>query len=373
MVISAQYTTIYHQHAFGTCTLGTLYDNTPPIDQMDSIVWSTGHVGFALTAAPGVYSYTGYSNGVSYGPDTTEILQLNWDWYTTQFWANVGRPIFNLHAEVPYYGTQIYQSPCCGPQQFDCVAELYQDGIMIESYDNWFIPPGLPGGSSVGMVAFTNTVGGGPTGYPAGHQYHIKFIDNGCGHVLYSDTTTAFSCSNMSLDLQVVPSLTNASNGIIELIKAVPDTTEAFPIYSPVFSSTILLSKIYPSPINISLVNSNVDSYTWSGLDTGYYEICFIPEQNCSMVCDTVFVPNSPTSIIEQNDASHIYYSSADQHLYSSVPVKQLKIWDANGKQVRLPMATGAAIDLSSLLDGLYLYEVFSQSGEITRGRFVVQ
>ena len=307
--------------------------------QYDSVVWSNGNVGYACSGPPGSYSFEAWMNGAVVFSGTRTIQSLGW-----QFDPVVGYPTLDGGywimggAYVPFCGTSAYIAPCCMPQPADVELYLVQDGLneiqdpCVQCHDHPCYGA---------TVIFTEV--------PCGHEYYIRLVDAACAGQVDDTlhTIIVHNNANLILDTAVTGSVPGFNTGSIELLEAVPDTTELFPIYGPVTGTAVLYEGLSSS--NIVAQYPGVTDAIWTDLDTGYYRVCFAPDSGCQVICDTLYVPAVQGNGVSESasmDALSLVPTATTGMLtlrsWNGLAVADITITDALGRDVsRMRMAPG--------------------------------
>lgn len=333
---------------------------------VDSIVWSDGQVGFAIQGTAGTYSYEAYDNGAIVASGAPVIQSNGWviegiDSYSSDFG-------FHLlgWASIAHCATSIYESPCCLPGQEDVQVFAVQDGVL---------PIGPPCSGCANYGCYGTTFMWSQLEF--GHEYCVRVVDSHCGVTVDAtdQCVIAHSCEGLVLETQVLPSLPGDNTGVIELIEAVPDTTEPYPIYSPVLGMINLISLTEGQPVGVPLINAG--TAIWTGLDTGWYVVEFHPNPVCQIARDTLYVPPETNTAVG-NEAMRPVLRMAPTltdgtlRLSSSTGTAPInvRIVDGHGRTVLTGALTPGPFSIEALPPGPYVL-VATQGQALLRSRFI--
>ncbi len=363
--------------AFGQCTLhstnqipgvcdGTLYlwdcQGTSP----DSVVWSNGDVG-VCQALPGTYAYQAWLNGSVVQAGSGTIGSYGWE-LDLQFTGLSQNFVYGLVGglSIPYCSTSSTITPCCDPQADDLEVYLVQDSVnliqdpCIGCHDHWCAP---------GSLAFFQI--------PCGHTYWVRLVDSACvGQVDFTQQSfIVHNNANLILDTAVTGSVPGFNTGSVELIEAVPDTTELYPIYGPVTGTAVLYEGLNGSSIVAQY--SGVTDAIWTDLDTGYYRVCFAPDSGCQVICDTLYVPAVPGNGVAESqstDALSLVPTATPGILtllsQNGSAVADITITDALGREVTRLRIVPGPFSVEQLPRGVYVLTAV-QGSERLRVRFL--
>lgn len=350
-------------HAFpGVCEGGIWLE----CDGVDSVVWSNGQSGFSVNGPPGTYSYDAYSGGELVYSSLAVIESHGWEFMDIS--GHPGSTGFWLHgsADIAYCGTSIWNSPCCSPEPGAVQIFAIQDGL---------VPITGPCIMCTNYPCFGTTFMFTELEY--GHEYCVRLVDSQCGVTLDAteQCVIAHSCANLALDVSVLPSIPGGSTGVIELIEAIPDTTEPYPISSPVLGTITLFSLPSYQQVGQGIYNTGVA--LWNDLDTGYYVISFQPDAGCQAAYDTLYVPaemNTGAFGVAVAPALRIAPTVTDGMLLlsssaGSAPV-HVRIVDIRGRTVAMMVVPPGPLSVEGLAQGSYVL-VATQGEIIFRNRFI--
>ncbi len=335
-------------HPFGSCTAGYIALACP--DEIDSVVWSNGQVGFEAHLTPGVYAWQAYANGeVVQSSSGIEIVQLAWSISDVQnYWMdNTGFTISGW-AEVPWCGTSAWNAPCCSPESELTYMRLVQDGTTE-------ITTGpCAGCDSMPCHGSTFRFGGVPTG----HSYTVRLYDLGCGNMV-DDTTQiiAHACDSLKLVVETTGTPPGNLQGAIVLVEAQPDTTEPYPLQAPVSGVAALYRGLEGWDMVGTMINGS--SATWAGLDTGYYRVVFTPDAACNRITETVHI-SVPVGLEDPTHSPKVAISQTDDpgkimvRVENGVPV-QVRMFSALGQEVAIRKLGGGLYDIGALPMGMYV------------------
>ena len=351
----------YIAHAFpGVC------DGQVSLEcEVDSVVWSTGEVSNTLYAPAGTYSYTAYLNGAVVSANSVTIESNGWNFNGSihgMAWGSTYAITGN--ASVAHCGTSIYNFPCCHPGSAGTDVYLLQDGV------NTLQQPCV----ICTDVSCTNaTFIFQEVQY--GHQYVVCISDPACmGTCATDEPIVVPSCANLELGSLITSSIPGQNTGSIELIAAIPDTTEPYPIEAPV-TGTISLSWLDGTPVGSTLLNAG--SGLWTGLDTGWYVLSFQPDAGCQAARDTLYVPAETNTGVVRLPSIHVLsiaptVTDAALRISSSAgsaPVR-IRILDIHGRTLVTALAPPGLLSIESLPPGAYV--LIASQGEATlRARFI--
>ena len=285
--VSGQCTVYTANEMPGVCG-GSLYLGDCPGTSPDSVVWSNGAIGFCQ-GPPGTYAYQAWLNGAVLQSGAGAIGSFGWEFSVVYAGSSSSGYAVLANVEIPYCASTVI-SPCCYPQQDQVEVYLVQDGAnliqdqCISCHDHWCAP---------GSVGFFDV--------PCGHTYRLRVVDSTCAGQVDDTlhTIIVHNNANLELDTAVLGSVPGFFTGSVELIEAVPDTTEIFPIYGPVTGTAVLYEGLNSSTIVAQY--GGVTDAIWTGLDTGYYRICFVPDSGCQVICDTLYVPAVPGNAVSDS------------------------------------------------------------------------
>jgi uncharacterized repeat protein (TIGR03803 family) len=124
------------------------------------------------------------------------------------------------------------------------------------------------------------------------------------------------------------------------------------------------------------------DSSRITGLDSGLYSVCIVSPYGCGSVCDTVIlVPEAVANISVSGNLVNVYpvpSSGLITLLLNGDGFENLQITDALGRMVynhplhNSQMNNSLNINLSSLSDGVYILQIHSAHGILTR-KIIIQ
>ena len=335
---------------------------------VDSVVWSNGSQAFVLTAPAGSYSFSAYSNGVFVGSGGASIESHGWELDGGGFGGATGNSQFLISGWpwIPYCNTSIFNSPCCSPQQ-PVEVFLVQDGVTV-------MQPAC-------MGCHNAQCSGGTTLFhdvPCGHEYTFRIVDPDCAgtYDILSSPIIAPNNANLYLDTLVVGSIPGLNTGSITLLEAIPDTTEPFPIHSPVTGTIYLFEGLVGSnPVGPYFTEAL--SGIWNALDTGYYRLQFTPNLGCQTIVDTIYVP-AVLNVGEKEppitSALSIAPSITDMTLTLRSKGSAERVWiiirDAYGRVVLEASDTPGPFSVERLVPGPYFLTAV-QGREELRARFI--
>jgi hypothetical protein len=267
---------------------------------------------------------------------------------------------------IPYCSTSSTITPCCDPQADDLEVYLVQDSVnliqdpCIGCHDHWCAP---------GSLAFFQI--------PCGHTYWVRLVDSACvGQVDFTQQSfIVHNNANLILDTAVTGSVPGFNTGSVELIEAVPDTTELYPIYGPVTGTAVLYEGLNGSSIVAQY--SGVTDAIWTDLDTGYYRVCFAPDSGCQVICDTLYVPAVPGNGVAESqstDALSLVPTATPGILtllsQNGSAVADITITDALGREVTRLRIVPGPFSVEQLPRGVYVLTAV-QGSERLRVRFL--
>lgn len=350
----------YHEMP-GLCGPWAVYSPDGGGQAADSVVWSTGHVGPTLTNIPiGTYWAIAYAGGGPIFTDTFDLFQTFWDFHLMPGWATQFGYHQDVFVDLPGCGGAVFDSPCCEPQTEMVEVRVYQDGLSYLQLTQWCY------GNVTPM----------PQPLPFGHVYTYELVDADCGILISTQPDTVPNCANLVLDTVVTGAQPGQYDGAIELVEAIPDTTEQFPIYPTVLGN----AKLYalPSWTLVGVVQDSVATAIWTGLDTGYYYLEFQPLAGCQIAGDTVYLPpllNVGSADVDRPSALRITGPTVvDAHIdLAGAPPNtpmEIVIVDGQGRMVRQRSQTSPIIDVGGLTAGLYILLVRSGNA-LLQERFV--
>lgn len=333
----------------------------------DSVIWDNGATGWEVDLDPGSYSYTVYQGGSVVYSGYTSVQTVGWSFAGSIHgtpWGG-GGPGYDItgNAFVNYCGTQMYDHVCCVPSGADVY--LLQDGMnftgspCLNCTNIWCV--------STSFIFYE---------VPYGHQYVVCIDDPSCaGTCAMDEPVIVASCANLELVTSVLPSTPGGSTGVIELIEAIPDTTEPYPISSPVLGTITLFA--LPSNQQVGQGIYNTGGALWSDLDTGYYVISFQPDAGCQTAYDTLYVPaemNTGSIGVAVAPALRIAPTVTDGMLLlsssaGSAPV-HVRIVDIRGRTVAMMVVPPGPLSVEGLAQGSYVL-VATQGEMIFRNRFI--
>ncbi|MCC7503257.1 MAG: T9SS type A sorting domain-containing protein [Flavobacteriales bacterium] len=348
----------------GVCS-GMLYLGGCSGTWPDSVVWSNGDVG-VCQGPPGVYTYQAWLNGAVMQAGNGSINSVEWE-LDLQFAGLSQNFVYGMVAGLDIQSCSFSGTigPCCVPQT-DTEVYLVQDSVnliqdpCIGCHDHWCAP---------GSLAFFPI--------PCGHTYWVRLVDSACvGQVDFTQQSfIAHNNANLILDTAVTGSVPGFNTGSVELIEAVPDTTELYPIYGPVTGTAVLYEGLNGSSIVAQY--SGVTDAIWTGLDTGYYRVCFAPDSGCQVICDTLYVPAVPGNGVDESanmDALSLVPTATTGMLTlrsrNGSAFADITITDALGREVmRMRIAPGP-FSVAQLPRGAYVLNAV-QGSERLRVRFL--
>lgn len=245
---------------------------------VDSVAWSTGEDGFSLYGlSAGIYGYDAYSQGDLLFSGEAELVNNGWHFMD----GGLGIPgppgsdaegtiPWIIQAAIGYCGTSMWNFPCCGPHG---VFQWIVDGVELEPDIEEILCFGGPGPSILTL----------------GHEWCVRLIDTSCGVTLDGPCVITHNCANLQMDTVVTGSVPGEATGSVQVLDLIPDTTEVYPIYSPVTGLFDLVrmsdyTSMVPAP-------QTGGAAQWMELDTGRYLLWFIPDAGCQIRIDTVYVP----------------------------------------------------------------------------------
>ncbi len=329
----------------------------------DSVIWSNGASGWTAYLDPGSYSYTVYQGGAVFYSGYANVQTVGWDFADSIHGLPWGWSYaITGNAFVNYCGTTMYDHSCCVPEGADVY--LLQDGVNIlylpcvNCTDIWCV--------STSFIIHE---------VPYGHQYVVCISDPSCAGTCATDQPiTVPSCGNLELVTSISGTIAGENNGSIELVEAIPDTTEPYPIQAPVMGS-ISLTEL-SSGLLVGTQLTNAGSALWTGLDTGYYVLYFQPDAGCQSAWDTLYVPAETSTGMDRlggpalsarptiTDGTLVLSSSI-----SDQPV-HIRIVDMHGRTILTTMLRPGPLSVDALLPGAYLL-VAAQGEVLLRSRFV--
>lgn len=355
----AQCSFTWVSHPFGSCTEGDLQLSCN--GEVDSVLWSDGHVGFDDQLPPGDYNWQAYHNGQVVQSFPFQMKQLGWGlsvsgsyWqgggFSISAWAEVGEYTDSAFVSGAYCDDSSIQGPCCHPVDSLTHVRLVQDGVVE------LAPGDCMGCESLPCYGHTVWFGNVPTG----HTYHLRLHDLACGQVV-DDTTQiiANSCNNLSLLVETSGTQPGTMQGQVNLLEAVPDTTESYPLHSPVSGIANLyrgLDGWNTAGPPISGVSAN-----WAGLDTGYYRVVFTPDAGCNQVTDTVYV--SFSTGVNEATMPALVVAPTDDPGQIRVQVRggvatQVRLFNAMGQELPVRKVAKGLYDIGAVPSGAYLVQV---------------
>lgn len=333
----------------------------------DSVVWSNGQTGPTATdLAPGTYSYQVYSNGELVQEVTdVEVVQKAWSISNLHPDLMGSGPTISGWAEVPDCCDSHWYFLCCSPEDSLSYARLVQDGtteITVEPCMGCDVQPGLP--TLGGMFWFGNV--------PTGHTYTVRIYDS-CGNV--TDDTTEIvlnACDNLNLEVETSGAQPGGLMGEVDLLAAVPDTTEPYPLHAPVTGTATLYRGLGGTDIVGSY--TGVASAAWTGLDTGYYRVEFIPDAGCNRVVKTVhlstttglgeYAPTPTFQLVPGQDPDQIMVRA------QGGVATHIEMVGTLGQRVPVRGLGNGLYDISTVPPGLYLVSV-KVGGAVLSGKFL--
>lgn len=346
----------------GSCE-GSINASCP--SNVDSMVWSDGHVDFTQHGPVGSYGYEVYAGGSVIASGTRPIPSASWTFADIgTLWSSLGH--FWLEGSVSMnYCNSVYYAPCCQPEFGETQISAIQDGLVEITSPCTGCTPGCIGGSFL----FSDL--------PPGHQYCLRLTDPVCGITidLTDQCFVANSCAHLQLNTQISGSVPGENSGVIELLEAIPDTTEPYPIYSPVLG----LARLW---IGLDWFNyveqyNNVGSASWNGLDTGYYVLEFAPDAGCQTRFDTLYVQaESNTDLLPglSRPTLNVRPTVTDEFLLISSSARttllQARIIDIHGRIVSTIAMPPGSLSVEGLAPGPYILAV-EQGGSMLRSRFI--
>ncbi len=340
-------------HTFpGVCEEGTIWLEcfSPP----DSIVWANGTTGLAITGPPGTYPYQAYSAGEVVSSGEPAIEAHGWVFGGPNSYSTVYGFQLSGSASVAYCGTSNWNFPCCAPDDVSIL--LIQDGTTPIT------------GPCIGCIDYPCSGGAFMfSQLPYGHEYCVRLVDPACAGIVEPESlcVIAPNCANLSLVTTVQASIPGGSTGVIELIEAIPDTTEVYPIFAPVSGASVLYHM--PGYEQVNPVQDGT-SAIWTALDTGYYLLQFTPVAMCQVQEITLYVPAGTNTSVPLNQVPDLAVSPTvtDGDLYlscteASTPVR-LRIVDGRGRTVSSALRAAGRFSIQDLAPGPYL--ILAEQGE---------
>lgn len=356
-------------HAFQNVCEGYMYYD----EFADSVVWSTGDVGFSLyDLAPGFYGFEVYQNGQIVNQGTREVELVGWNF--TSFGGDPyifpGLVMITGTLDVPHCVGQIFTGVCCMPDSADTPLLVFQDGVPYPFTEVSLFDLDQPGECN-GCTQVLCTYASFRFLAPPGHVYTVGVNDTACAGLVMSDTSiTTPSCANLELVTQVVNASSGQADGAITLVQAIPDPNEPYPIQAPV-TGTASLHQL-PDGVNMGTFE-NVASAYWEGLSLGEYLLSFIPDAGCQSHSVTLEV-GTGTTIEEQGRSSGVRaFPTADGRSIYLITDREgpvhVRIMDVNGRVVLQHQFTVGAVPIDDLAPGAYFVQA-EQGGVTYRTRF---
>ena len=356
-------------HAFANACNGYMYYD----ESVDSVVWSTGHVGPTLDdLPPGSYGFTAYQNGVVVNEGVREVELVEWSIGFSadpSLYANAFFMSGTL--EVPHCVSQIFSGVCCMPDPEQTVLTVFQDG---EPYSLTEVP-GIELdqiGECAGCVQLECAWWVYMFIAPAGHVYTLGLNDPVCQGLVMLDTVfVAHSCENLQLVTEVADANGGQANGSVTFVEAIPDPSEPYPIEAPV-SGTASLYRMEDG--HLEGYFQNAVSAQWEGLSEGAYLLTFTPDAACPMQ-STIIQVGTTTSIDGPADRSSLglFPTVTDgpiQLVSSSMDPVHLRIIDAQGRVVRNESRVPGSFFVDDLATGVHIL-IAEQGPNRLRARFI--
>lgn len=369
IVTSAQ--GVHTHHAFqGVCDGYAYYD-----EFADSVVWSTGFVGWMLAdLAPENYGFTAYLNGqvVNQGAFDVELV----GWHISLIadpYSSPGLVLFTGQLEVPHCADQIFDGLCCDPDPSQTSLLVLQDGEAYQLAEVIF-PELNEEAECAGCEQVQCDYSLFGFYAPPGHLYTVGVNDQLCAGLVMADTSIITpSCGNLELVIEETDTETGQSDGSVAFIEAIPDTTEPFAIAAPVTGTAFLY--LLPDGVLMGMFE-NAASAMWEGLAQGDYLLVFMPDAFCQTHSAQVHVGGT-TDLSDRPGTGglRIYPAVADRHIQvaseSTLPV-DVRIMDIHGRVVLNERTMTGPLPLQFLVPGTYL--LLAQQGDwVLRTRFLKQ
>ena len=367
IMLSAQ--GMHVHHAFQDVCNGYIY-----YDQFaDSVVWSTGDVGYMLSdLAPGTYGFQIFEGGQMVDQGTSEVELVGWNFtsFNADPYLYPGLVMFVGTIEVPHCVGQIFDGVCCLPDPEQTTLMVFQDGspYAVTEVPGQIVEAGDCNGCASVQCAYSVFF------FLAepGHAYTVGLNDVSCaGEVLADTTILAPSCANLELVTAVMDATSGQSNGSISLVDVIPDLTEPYPIQAPVTGLAYLIQ--LPEEVQLG-VFEGVSSAEWTGLPIGEYLLVFMPDASCQGHSVVLQVGTS-TALNDAGPGSglRVFPTVADRTIAllsdGSGPI-DLRIVDLHGREVVKEQVVAGSFPVDALVPGHYVI-VAEQGGSTLRTRFI--
>lgn len=114
---------------------------------------------------------------------------------------------------------------------------------------------------------------------------------------------------------------------------------------------------------------------TWTTLNAGFYIIYIRDANGCITVVTIVLKDYDPSSVVELGNSVFVYPNPANDVVYVNAEhIVSLAIYDVNGRLVETEQTlqnSTIVTDVSNFENGIYLFEIVTQNGEVLRTKIV--